>query len=249
MDHVPPRSCKNKESVIKIRLFPGGPHSRKEEIQQGGLHFSYICSDCNNAVLGARGDKELSSLFHAVLGSGGPIVSWQGDIGGLIKSVFGHILATDEYSEVTYDQEMRDFILRDALPAKAHLYLLYYPYKCVFIIHDALPFTIIPRLWSYPKLQDGAMVSCLYFYPLAFIVTDPGFYKAGAIDLTELYPKGKQCFEVDKRSFRNQLIDQTFPPDWPCSIGGLDDIDMVDCLGSGREGEKAQFVLPKSDGG
>ena len=243
-DHVPPKSCNNKKDVIRTFIFPTEKGYSKKTIIQGGLNFSYICSNCNNNVLGVHADKELENLFNTILNSSGVNVSWSGNIEKVIKSVFGHILATDDFSPVTYDKEMRDFINKNIVPKHAHLYLLYYPYKNVFIIRDVLPLEHYLRKRSIRRMNDFKMISCLYFYPLAFIVTDEDFYPL-AIDLVELLKSGATSFVLNKNSFTNIITGKLLPPCWPCEIGNTNTDDTVDIVASGREGKNAQIAIVK----
>ena len=239
-DHVPPKSCNNKKDVIRTFIFPSETSCSRKTIMQGGLSFSYICSNCNNNVLGHRVDKELANLFDTVLNSNDIQISWTGDINKLIKAVFGHILATGD----VYDKEMRKYINSDILPTHAHLYLFYYPYKNVFIIRDVVPLEHFLRTYSIRRMDDFKMISCLYFYPLAFIVTDKDFYPL-AIDLVELVKNGETSFILNKNSFTNILTGKALPACWPCQIGTSDISDTVDAVVSGREGRNAQLVTIK----
>ena len=222
-DHVPPKSCNNKDAVIKTGIFPTSNGYERREIVQGGLSFCFICENCNNNILGAQCDNELASFYDAVLSENGDNICWNGDIKKIIKSVFGHLLATGEYSPCVYDDEMRKFINKDKLPSVSRLYV---------------------RSNSVKVLDNKSMVSCLYFYPLAFIVAEKGFDDV-AIDLTKLYADGKNQIIINKKSFTNVLTGRHFPPCWPCAIGNSHTDDTVDAILSGKEGSTSSISVKK----
>lgn len=243
-DHVPPKSCNNKNDVVRKMVFPSIEGVKKDKIIQGGLSFSFICPTCNNDLLGAKTDKELAELFNTVTDSKNDVVVWEGDINNLVKSVFGHILATGEYSKVTYDREMRSFIMKGLMPNHTHLYLLYYPYNDVFLIRTVIPFEYFRRVSPARRMNDKRIVSCFYFYPFAFIVADADYY-SGAIDLIEMLKNNQNTINLSKLSFLNPYTKSLLPPCWPCQIGEQSENDTVDVVLSGKEGANAQIVLKR----
>ena len=243
-DHVPPKSCNNTNDVIRSFVFPTETGFARKEISQGGLTFSFICSKCNNEVLGIQSDKELRDLFETVLNSNDVNIKWIGSIEKIVKSVFGHILATDVFSNVTYDKEMRNYVNKDVFPKNTHLYLLFYPYKDVFLIRSVVPIQFFPRKLSIKPKNEMAMVSCFYFHPLAFIVTDSDYYPL-AVDLTKLISEHKNEIVLNRYSFTNILTGKPFPPCWPCAIGDSDENDTVDSIVSGKEGRSTQLVIER----
>lgn len=244
-DHVPPKSCNNKDDVIRTYVFPTETGFERKNISQGGLVFSYICAKCNNDVLGLQSDKELASLYETILISKDINIKWCGDISKIVKAVFGHLLATDVYSGVSYDKEMRDYINKDVIPKKTHIYLLYYPYHDVFLIRDVVPIRHFPRPDSINPFNRIEMISCLYFYPLAFVITDDTFYPL-AVDLTKLLVSGETEIVLNRYTFTNIMTGKLFPPCWPCNIGNFNEPDTIDAICSGREGRNAQLVTIKN---
>lgn len=240
-DHVPPKSCNNKSDVVRKFIFPSINGTKKDRIIQGGLSFSYICPKCNNDILGAKTDKELADLYKVVFNSKEDIVAWEGNINNLVKSVFGHILATGEYSKVTYEKEMRLFVKKGILPERTHLYLLYYPYNDVFLIRTVIPFEYFNRATPVRKMNDNKIVSCFYFYPLAFIVADANYYSE-AIDLIDALQNNQNKITLSKHSFSNPYTKNMLPPCWPCQMGKQSEDDTVDAVLSGKEGVNAQLV-------
>ncbi len=246
-DHVPPKSCNNKDDVVRTYVFPIETGYARSEISQGGLTFSFICAECNNGLLGIQTDTELKSLYETVLHSNDTNIKWTGSIEKIIKCLFGHILATDSFSNVAPDKEMRNYINKGIFPTETHLYLLYYPYHDVFIIRDVVPMQFFPRTTSiFPQTRNKMhMVSCLYFHPLAFIVSDSDYYPL-AVDLTKLVLDGKNEIELNKNSFTNILTGEILPPCWPCAMGNKQQNDTIDSIMSGREGRNAQLAKTRN---
>lgn len=244
-DHVPPKSCNNRDAVIKTYLFPTPDgYERLNLIQQGGLNYSYICSDCNNRILGEDCDPELARLYNQIVSSTDDVINMSLDVTKLIKAVFGHILATGSFSPCVYDKEMRDFIIKNAVPKKAHLYILYYPYRDVFIIRNVIPIAYFERPHSTKVTNAKRMFSCFYFYPLAFIVTDPGFNSPG-IDLVKTLEESSNALTINKNMFKNLLTNKVLPPCWPCNIGSKEVDDTVDAILGGREASEALISRKK----
>ena len=244
-DHVPPKSCDNKDSVIKTFLFPTKTgYGRKEITQQGGLNFNYICDDCNNRLLGTMYDPELASFYNQVMKSNDTNILLSADIKKVAKAIFGHILATIDYSPCVYDKEMGDFVIKGTVPKKAHLYLLYYPYNDIFILRNVIPFEYFNRPNSAKVTSSNRMFSCFYFHPFAFVVTDPGFNYI-AVDLIKLIESNEKSFFLNRNTFKNLLTGKTFPPCWPCNIGEKDIDDTIDVIMSGKEGSEGIITRKK----
>lgn len=101
VDHIPPHSCGNK-GRIRYNLLYLRTLTKNGRVSENGLKFETICERCNNE-LGAKYDKSFASFYNAILSSaknGDPSAIWKGNPVLLAKSVFGHILAAKNVSDL-----------------------------------------------------------------------------------------------------------------------------------------------------
>jgi hypothetical protein len=189
VDHAPPKCCGNSQKTYEYFQFDTINEKDRSigftKKSPCGIHFDNICKDCNNK-LGASGDLILEQVVSKIKNSEFKLNFSKKALSDLIKAVLGHILAMTEFANLLPDNEMRSFILNDVLPKHAHLFLLYYPYQCIFTARSYYPIRRIQRFCAVPIPQS--VISCLYFYPLAFIVSEPNSIENG-IDLIEMLKK------------------------------------------------------------
>ncbi len=238
VDHVPPKSRGNKENMDKVYVFPRENQYRSKEVVQGGLKFEFLCEDCNSRVLGSDLDKELTSFYNRVTNSKGDEIVWMGDVSKIIKAIFGHILATSNYSKCVPDMQMKNYIKKNKIPDGVHLYAFYYPYENMFLIRNVVSTVFHKRNNSAINLTKAKIVSCLYFYPLAFIVAPPDFCPF-AVDLSELVRSGVNGIHLSKNSFVNPHTKKILPPCWPCEMGDKSKDDSIDALVCGFEAKES----------
>lgn len=91
------------------------------------------------------------------------------------------------------------------------------------------------------KMNDNKIVSCFYFYPLAFIVADANYYSE-TIDLIDALQNNQNKITLSKHSFSNPYTKNMLPPCWPCQMGKQSEDDTVDAVLSGKEGVNEQLV-------
>ena len=232
-DHVPPKCCGNKGKKITHYFFSNRYGKLEQKETQNGVHFEYICSQCNNSILGRNLDDYLKEFYNHVVISNDTNIKWSGDIEKIVKCIFGHILATSEYSPCVFDKEMREYLLKNMMPNRISIYLFYYPYNAIFTIKDAVPIVFfnkcIQRNYIYP---EKTMVTCLYFHPFAFIVSEKNEFKQG-VDLLRLIENKQNEIVLNRNTWVNLNNGTLLPPCWPCMIGNPNEIGTVDAIVKG----------------
>lgn len=168
-DHVPPKCCGNKDNSRYIRYLPeylSECLKAKPLHSQNGIKFRTLCAKCNND-LGSKYDRSLMSLCKSIIKMGNNhICSCPAAPININKAVIGHLLATtNPMVNRKVENDWRKFYLdtSEQLPKefceKYSLFCFYYPYKeSVFILRNFVSF----GFFSGP-------LSCLYFYPAAFV--------------------------------------------------------------------------------
>lgn len=137
------------------------------------------------------------------------------------KSITGHLLAAHpDYidGETVIDTKLRKYLLNNNELPPYDMRLLWYVYP--------FPYTVIARnnyvddvLHENPYLPRG-IVSCLYFYPLAFVLCEKG----SKIDTIDLFHCGTRNIE-DIMKIEINLLSWIYPntnkfrdPEWLCTI-------------------------------
>jgi len=95
LDHIPPKSCGNKNKVlVKINEY--------EFISQNGFCCKTICNKCNNELLGATLDKVFVQLYNRIksfnasnLYVPNDLLRISIDAKKLLRCLLGHMLATN----------------------------------------------------------------------------------------------------------------------------------------------------------
>lgn len=175
---------------------------------QSGITFSAICEECNNK-LGGDYDKALIDFAESVKLLSSTTLhlpqypSIQARPTAIIKSVFGHMLATKttEYPSVL-DDEMRRFLRDDSalLSDKLHLFYWFYQYD--------VPVAAMNRT----AYEDGqtCLFSVLKLYPLSFLLlydkkmTDDRFVEITKFNHNDLA-------DIVNIPFRRFDVEQDFP--------------------------------------
>lgn len=236
-DHVPPKSCRNDSPVEYSELFGELKHEPglinfKHFISQNGIKFRSICEVCNNTLLGRNYDLELTQLtnyINELLTAKIALpqnLSYKAKINKLARAVVGHILsAKNEYDELSLiDKALRSFFLDpSAMPPKSYKLLFrIYPFNTIFIIRDILVKNVLSN--KAIEIPDG-VISCLSFYPIAFIIND-GQSSCGMIDIFSLCSNDiddEVELKIDLLSYKYPNIDKPRHPIWPCNISDDED--------------------------
>jgi hypothetical protein len=247
-DHVPPKSCFNYNKVEYNPLFK--ELSKKDEtkydtkqekkISQNGIKYRTICHDCNNTI-GSKYDiklKELVDTVNSYITSNMiiPIVfKLEVNVNMVAKSIVGHFLAArNDYvgCEHKIDTNLRKYLLNDDCdpPQNLSLFWFIYPYNNIMIVRDVYIKNVLER--NKVPLPEG-MISCMSFYPLAFILSEKQMvsgmqdwfsYCGGNIEnKTEIEVNLLSWTIPDTLTFRH--------PKWPCYVS--DDIDGTDIMLTG----------------
>ncbi len=244
-DHVPPKSCGNNGRTLTHYFITKVDGTEVIKESQKGMHYDYICSKCNNEILGSNLDIELKKLYDVILNSPDINIKWQGDVKKISKCILGHILATNKYSSALWDKEMRNFILKDKLPKLFSLYLFYYPYNATFTIKHAVPVLFYENSARKNYIcPNNVMLDCLYFNPLAFIVVDKGSFPVG-IDLLDLVNKGEDTIVLNKNSWVDIVNKVVLPPCWPFMISNNKKQNTIDAIVGGSDMLSSNITIKK----
>lgn len=188
-DHVPPQSCLNSVPVKFNHLMSGLPEFNKYEVSsQNGVKFRSLCPNCNNNLLGAEYDKELTQFTSAVVShlqdaidqlppgivnvSDLPPFIGTYKVNRIARAICGHMLAAkNEYDNQTLpDVRLRDYFLKPtALPPKGfHLLMWFYPYSTITIARDF----IAKKITATNALIPDGVCSIVSSFPLAYLLCD-----------------------------------------------------------------------------
>lgn len=244
-DHVPPKSCGNSGKRIIHYFYSSKKGEPNKQEVQNGVHYDYICSECNNNLLGANLDIKFKQFYDYVKLSCDLNIVWTGDVVSIAKCVLAHSLATNKYSSSHWDRKIRKYIKFDILPNDMGLYLFYYPHNCIFTCKNAVPILFFDKekRCNY-MFSNNAMVDCLYFHPFAFIVSDRGLFKQG-IDLFEIIRKNENTIILNKYSWFDLMHGIVLPPCWPCMISNTKEINTIDAIIGGMDLKSFNINIPK----
>ncbi len=250
-DHIPPRSCGNSQNT-KYHFFLTdyiGSQNRTEFISQGGLKRRFLCSDCNNRLLGAGPDKELGSLCQTAakaISEKESSLTWEGDIKQIIVAALGHILGAMHYDKSLPAKEMRAFIHKGIVPEQSKLFLFLYPFHEIFVVRDCVAAPLKPNKQSI--LTEPIGLSGMYFYPLAFIYTEKENLGNG-LDLFEIYQEGETKITLNIDSWSNPITKTVLPADWPFHLDNINDNLDSGCMTmAGAAGGESISTIPQSKG-
>ena len=175
-DHVPPKCCGNNKDSYYRRFTPeylDGSSNGKLIHSQNGVKLRTICNKCNND-LGTIFDVDLERFYKSSLAQINKQSKFYSfDLLKVIKAVIGHFLASAKPYDKPQDNDMRKFYNSNAdkdveeFANKYSLFCLGYPYKdSIFILRDYVTVFLHP---NQKKIED--LLSSMYFYPFAFILT------------------------------------------------------------------------------
>lgn len=224
-DHVPPKICFNTEKTEYTQMFGDIEKERSNQrhnITQNGIKYRSICETCNNCLLGSNYDKELEKLIKELtlklmLPS---VIKISINVNKLARSVAGHILAAKNNYDADnlVDIGLREFVLDSSSlpPRDTRLLFRLYPYDGIFIIRDV----VVRNLYANHYPLPNGMLSCLSFYPIAFILCQSDF-DCGLLDLFPLCsndPERMTDVQIDLLSYRFPDSVKIRDPEWPCNI-------------------------------
>ncbi|RKR06432.1 hypothetical protein C7446_1377 [Kushneria sinocarnis] len=184
-DHVPPQGASFLSEIEQFHITEllSEPKRNIKGIKSpNGGKFKTICNDCNNTVIGGKDDiikkvcHDASEQILHIAGTTNPdyrIITVRTDILNYCRAMIGHILAAtscDECrkppKETSYFTPLQNFVLGKSQDiSETHdIHYWFYPYKK----------QISARFICY--YENGAIycMSLLYFYPIAFLVTQKG---------------------------------------------------------------------------
>ena len=219
-DHIPPKCCNNYGDVSFFTYTPeyvakSLGYIPKNKSYQNGLKFKFVCRECNSKI-GAYYDNEIKKIYEYILNViKGDIVCTSGYIDKVALGIISHMLASSCYTNYKCDEDARNFINNPhknmvEFANKYSLFISFYPYK------DNI---VVARDFSKNGIHDSdfpnEMMSILYFYPLAFILTNK--QKSNKMtDLLEVVMKreSKIIGRVDQwTNHKGQLLSPFYPLD------------------------------------
>ncbi|MBE6829083.1 MAG: hypothetical protein E7519_02605 [Ruminococcaceae bacterium] len=226
-DHVPPQSCFNEYNTKFNGLFDGLPEEDKfKGLQQNGIRYRSICSNCNNNLLGSNYDPELNIFTKSVKELMVSSIKLPSKIlvsvkvNKLARAVCGHLLAAKNFydSEILIDKKLRKYFLNPELqpPQGMSLLIRIYPYSTIIVMRDAF----IAKLGNSSIKFPSGVISIISAYPIAYILSGKGG-NCGLLDLftyctsdieqsVEIPIDFYSCFYPNTHEFRNLA--------WPCNI-------------------------------
>ena len=245
-DHVPPKFWHNsKEKRYSQGLGTYDPLQTEKAFpwkSRKGIVFRSICGDCNNRILGSSKDKALQEfcdqvrnhiINHRIYTS---YINCSIDANLTAKAVTGHMLAAKGYydDKTTVDKILREYVLDDAAlpPDDMQLLYFYYPWQYIVVGRDI----VVSRLGKNEDryaVPEG-MISCIYSFPLAFILTD----KKQNLHMLDLFSYcrngvvGKQDVLFNYKSMYYPGTNEVRNPFWPANIS--DDKDGTQMLLGGK---------------
>ena len=182
-DHVPPKFWHNSNLKYYSQGFGGYDPPQASSWfpykSRNGITFQTICADCNNRVLGTK-DKALKDFCDQIKRRSNSklvlsmLFNCHIHANAVAKAVIGHMLAAKEYydEDSAIEKVLRPYVLCDKMvpPTNMQLLYFYYPWNYIVVGRDVVVSRLASRNDKY-RTPTG-VISCLYSYPLAFILTD-----------------------------------------------------------------------------
>lgn len=180
-DHIPPKSCFNRD-VITIYEYFG---TEQLGLKYNGFEIKSICATCNR-MLGDHYDPELSYFIKDVMRNFykrhlGTItfdrLEFRFDFEKILKSIVGHLISATGYKnkiDKPYDQnenftinKMRKVFLEDDITYfnETRIFVWIHPYRSIEVQNN----------FSYKSLvgERGMLLgSMIKFFPLGFLLVD-----------------------------------------------------------------------------
>lgn len=231
VDHVPPKFSNNKTAKhyqVAFGLYKKPHQSREYPLKvQNGVAYRSICARCNNQILGIELDTTYKKFVDNIVSmfTLSPDMfhkkQFQVRINRLTRAVLGHLLAAKNFYDdrCTVDKKLRKYVLNTSAQLKGFkLYCFLYPYETTLVVRDMVLLQASQRIFAF-SVPVG-MISCLYSFPIAFILTDEK-EKLPFVDLLSFCTVSID----DERIINLSLSDLYFPgtrtlrdPFWPCNI-------------------------------
>lgn len=172
-EHVPPQCCDNNGEFKINKLFNIDNINEKLD-SQNGIKYRTLCDNCNNNILGANADIAFEDFYKKVKLFCQDLKKLTDEaiininLVQVLKCLFGKLLAMDEFFATdNISKAMREFILEDKIDFdNLHVYFWIYPYNTS--IQARLH---VSRQVGGIKYNTEGLISLLYFYPLAFVVS------------------------------------------------------------------------------
>lgn len=218
-DHVPPKCCGNNNDSYYRRFTPeylDGSSKMKLIHSQNGFKLRTICNKCNND-LGTIFDVHLMKFYKITLAQiKKQNTFYSFDLLKVIKAVIGHFLASAKPQDVPQDNDMRIFYNSnndkdvEEFANKYSLFCLGYPYKdSIFILRDYITIFLHPN----QKKIEG-LISSMYFYPFAFILTHKQIFHYGCDLLTFFRANKTGRISISLYDWR-EIGGNMLGPTWP----------------------------------
>jgi hypothetical protein len=194
-DHVPPKGAihfTKVEQKLMTEVYVSNPEEKIKGVKAvGGSYFQTICRKCNGERVGGVNDEEVSKVYNGLHDkviehikspfSYSNIVSVKVDAPKFLRAMVGHVLSAttsklceEPLNRDVPDQKLRDFVLGNdsALADNYDIYYWFYPYRR----------HISARHVGFHNNGHTTVVSCLHFFPMAFLITskNEGTYPAQA---------------------------------------------------------------------
>ena len=195
-DHVPPKFWNNKTiKYYSQGLGTNDPQKAKTPFPwqaRKGIVFRSICEKCNNELLGDKTDIPLKHFIDEIKRGASkmnysPYLNCVISVNRVARAVIGHLLAAKEFydDKTKTDAQLREFFLNTASlpPDEMYLYFFFYPYDNIVIARDVVP--VRPDKRNDPFISPDGTISCLYSYPIAFILRHGG--KQKGIKMKDLF--------------------------------------------------------------
>lgn len=219
-DHIPPKSCGNKEGVRIKNIFS----INENDIglaSQNGTKYRTVCCKCNNELMGSGYDKVLTDFFNMMMNYlQNNLTNILGirfittDFPLLIKSVFCKFLGMDtSYIEDKPTQHMRRYIFEDKLEDDINLYFRFYPYDCSVNARGI----VAKKMVGYGFPSTSGLVSFMYFFPMAFLLSTDKEENCGA-DLTKAVRNNFKELIIPKSTIFFNNSHDSIPPTWPAIV-------------------------------
>ncbi|SDC11103.1 hypothetical protein SAMN02799630_00560 [Paenibacillus sp. UNCCL117] len=220
-DHVPPKGGQAFNDIEQESIFQylaGSNGERRYQFSQNGVKYRTICSNCNNALLGAKADPVLNELAADVmlmiktrLTLPQATIHVKTKPALICKSLLGHMLsATGDFGMSKIDDRYREYVLDEAMiiPKGIKVFYWIYPYMSLKVIRDIA----MPRYrgeWSDFSRGGVGMFSILKYPPVGYLATDLNEYE-GLHELTQYC--GSSLDDEAEIPFRLDVIQ---PEYWP----------------------------------
>lgn len=229
---MPPKCCNNRYSIKVNSWVKGLPQKNNYEKQyQNGIRFRTLCERCNNDLLGAKYDIELSEFTNQVTTivtssiALPTVINVPVKVNRLARAICGHLLAAKEYFEdiCLIDKRLREYVIDEKMNPLDDMSLLYwiYPYSTIALMRD-----VTVKSFSNKYVFPEGTVSIINTFPVAYILSTSIEDKCGLVDLF------KYCNDdidavinvpIDCRSCYFPNTERLRPFLWPCNVSDEED--------------------------